>query len=60
LVFVAREKRPSLGVLFTLIAAGFAGVAVVAAGAGGSAWIIAVAAAVLAAWMGELAFRSLR
>jgi hypothetical protein len=57
---VARGKRPSLGVLFTVIAAGFAGVALVAARAGGSAWIIAVAAAVLAAWMGELAFRSLR
>ena len=54
-----RRRRP-LGVLFVLIAAGFAGVGLAAALAGGFAWVIAAAAAVLAVWMGELAFRALR
>ena len=57
---MARGKRRSLGALFVLIAAGFAGIAFVAARAGGTAWVVAAAAAVLAAWMGELAFRALR
>ena len=56
----ARAKRPSLGALFLVLAASFAGLAFVAAQAGGEAWVIAVAAGVLAAWMGELAFRALR
>ena len=55
-----RSKRPSLGALFVLLAAGFAGIAFYAAQAGGQAWVIAVAAGVLALWMGELAFRALR
>ena len=49
-----------MGVLFTLIALGFAGVAVAAAFAGGLAWVIAVAAGLLSAWMGEQAFRAFR
>jgi hypothetical protein len=53
-------RRPSLGVLFSLLAAGFLAVAVYAALTGGAAWVIAVAAAALAAWLGELAYRSLR
>jgi hypothetical protein len=53
-------KRRPLGALFTLLAAGFAAVAVYAALAGGMAWVIAAAAAVLAVWMGESAFRLLR
>ena len=57
---VARGRRRSLGVLFVVLAVGFAGIALVAARAGGQAWVIAVAAGVLAAWMGELAFRTLR
>jgi hypothetical protein len=57
---VSRGKRPSLGALFILIAAGFAGIAFVAADAGGSAWAVAFAAGVLALWMGELALRALR
>ena len=52
--------RSPLGGLFLLIAAGFAGVAVAAALAGGAAWVIAGAAALLAVWMGELALRALR
>ena len=57
---MARPSRPSLGILFALIAAGFAGVAVAAALAGGAAWVIAVAAGLLALWMGELSFRAFR
>jgi hypothetical protein len=53
-------KRRPLGALFVLLAAGFAGVAVYAALAGGGAWIVAGASAVLSAWMGESAFRMLR
>ena len=57
---VARGRRPSLGALFVLLATGFAGVALYAALAGGEAWVIAVAAAVLALWLAELAFRAFR
>jgi hypothetical protein len=49
-----------MGVLFALIAAGFAAVGFFAAREGGIAWIIAVAATVLAVWMSELAFRAFR
>jgi len=55
-----RGKRPSLGVLFMLIATGFAGIALAAALAGGTAWVIAGAAALLALWMGDLAIRAFR
>jgi hypothetical protein len=57
---VAAGKRPSLGALFLFLAVAFAGVAYTAARAGGTAWVIAVAAGVLAAWMAELAYRMLR
>ena len=57
---MARSRRPSLGVLFVLIAAGFAGIAVAAALAGGSAWVIAAAAGALAFWMADLALRAFR
>ena len=57
---MARGSRPSLGALFLLIAAGFVGIAVAAALAGGGAWVIAVASGLLAAWMGEMAFRAFR
>ena len=52
--------RSPLGALFLLIAVGFAGVAIAAGVAGGAAWVIAVAAGLLALWMGELALRALR
>ena len=57
---MARGRRPSLGVLFVLLAVGFAGIAFAAARAGGAAWVVAVAAALVAAWLGEQAFRALR
>src|SRR5262245_45757201 len=47
-------QRTLLGVLFTALAVGLALIALYAALAGGSAWVIAVAAAALAAWMGDL------
>jgi hypothetical protein len=43
-----------------MLAAGFAGIGFVAAREGGRAWVIAIAAAALAVWMAEMAFRSLR
>jgi hypothetical protein len=57
---VSRRKRPALGALFLLLAIGFAGLAYAAAVAGDAAWIVAGAAALLAVWMGEQAFRALR
>jgi hypothetical protein len=53
-------KRRPLGAFFLLLAAGFAAIGVYAAIAGGTAWIIAVAAGAIAVWMGESAFRMLR
>jgi hypothetical protein len=53
-------RRRSLGALFTLLTAGFLAIAVYAALTGGAAWVIALAGGALAAWMGELAFRTLR
>jgi hypothetical protein len=53
-------RRRPLGVLFVLLALGFAAIAVFAARAGGGAWVIAVAGSALGVWMGELAYRALR
>jgi hypothetical protein len=57
---VARGRRRPLGALFLLLTLGFAGVGFAAARAGGTAWVVALAAAALAVWMAELAFRALR
>ncbi len=57
------KQRPALGALFSLLAIAFAGVAFAAGyGAGGEAgrWIIALAAAVLAAWLASMALRAFR
>ena len=51
--------RNLLGLVFAALALGLGLVAVVAALEGGSAWVIAFAAAVLALWMGDLARRAL-
>jgi hypothetical protein len=53
-------RRRPLGVLFLLLAVGFAAIAIFAAAAGGGAWVIALASGALAAWMGELAYRAFR
>jgi hypothetical protein len=55
-------RRP-LGLLFVLLAGAYAGIAVASArGAGAAAgrWVVAAAAAALAAWMATLAWRALR
>jgi hypothetical protein len=57
------KQRPALGALFALLAVAFAGVAFAAGnGAGGQTgrWIVALAAAVLAAWLASLALRAFR
>ena len=52
-------QRRLLGLLFAALAAGLGLIAGYAALAGGSAWIVALAAGVLAIWMGDLARRVL-
>ena len=57
------KQRRALGALFLVLALGMAGIAVAAAyGADnlGAGWVIAVSAAVLAVWLGSMAFRALR
>ena len=46
--------------LFALLSLGFLAIGVYAAFTGGSALVIAVACTALGAWMGELAYRTLR
>jgi hypothetical protein len=48
-----------LGVLFLFLAVFFVGIAVTAVMAGGSAIVIAVAAAVLGLWIGSFGLRAL-
>jgi uncharacterized membrane protein len=55
---MARPKRRSLGVLFVVLTVSF--LAVTAYAAAGGAWIVAVCAGALGAWMAELSFRALR
>jgi hypothetical protein len=52
-------QRHFLGLLFMALAAGLVFIAVSSAREGGGAWVIAVAAAALAFWMGDLARRVL-
>ena len=54
-----RVQRRLLGMLFAVLAAGLGLIAVFSALEGGGAWVIALAAAVLAIWMGDLARRAL-
>jgi hypothetical protein len=53
-------RRRPLGALFAVLAAGFLFVGLYAADQGGVLWVVAVAAVLLAVWMGELAFKLLR
>ncbi len=57
--FNGEVHRRALGALFVVLAAGLALVAVFSALEGGRAWVIAIAAAALAAWMAGLAYRAL-
>jgi hypothetical protein len=52
-------QRNLLGLVFAALAVGLGLVAVFAALEGGSAWVIALAAAAIAVWMGDLARRVL-
>jgi hypothetical protein len=52
-------QRRLLGLLFAVLSAGLGLIAVFSALEGGRAWVIALAAAVLAIWMGDLARRAL-
>jgi hypothetical protein len=53
-------QRRALGLLFAVLAAGLGAIAVFSALAGGRAWVLALAAAALAFWMGSLSLRALR
>lgn len=52
-------QRRLLGLLFTALALGLGLIAVYSALEGGRAWVIALTAAALALWMGDLARRAL-
>jgi hypothetical protein len=54
----APTQRRALGVLFLVLALGFAGIAAAAATA--DQWIVVGAAAALGLWIGGLALRGLR
>jgi hypothetical protein len=56
---VAASQRRALGVLFLFLAVFFVGIAVTAVMAGGSAVVIAFAAAVLGLWIGSFGLRAL-
>jgi hypothetical protein len=53
-------QRHALGLLFAVLAAALAAIALLSAFEGGRAWVVALAAASLALWLGDLARRSLR
>jgi uncharacterized membrane protein YoaK (UPF0700 family) len=52
-------QRRLLGILFVALATGLALIAFISALEGGGAWVIALAAAALAVWLGDLARRAL-
>lgn len=52
-------QRQLLGLLFVVLAVGLGLIAVYSALEGGRAWVIALTAAALALWMGDLARRAL-
>jgi len=53
-------QRRALGLLFGVLALALGLIAVFSALEGGRAWVIALAAGVLALWLGDLARRGLR
>ena len=53
-------QRRGLGILFSVLAAAFLLVAVAATGHGARGWVIAVAAAAIAVWMGSMALSAFR
>ena len=57
--YAERVQRRLLGLLFGMLALGLGLVAVASGLQGGRAWVVAIAAAALALWMGDLARRVL-
>jgi hypothetical protein len=60
-LMAAPQQRAALGALFLFLAAAFAGVAYAAGRAAqehAALWVVAVAAAVLAVWLGTLSLRA--
>ncbi len=57
---MAARQRRALGTLFLLLAVFFAGIAIAAAWGGGTAWVIAAAAAVISLWLANMARYALR
>ena len=53
-------QRRGHGILFAALAAAFLLVAVAATGHGARGWIVAVAAAAIAVWLGSVALSALR
>jgi hypothetical protein len=53
------SQRRALGLLFAVLAAGLAAVAVFSALEGGRAWVVAFAAGVIALWLADLSRRAL-
>lgn len=53
------SQRLALGLLFLLLSFALFGIGIAAAGAGGRAWVIAVSAVALGAWLAGLAARGL-
>ena len=51
--------RSALGILFAVLAAGLALIAVYSALEGGRAWVVALTSAALALWMADLSRRAL-
>jgi len=52
------SQRRALGTLFAVLCLAFVGIAIAAADAG--VWVIALASAALAFWLGSTAWRALR
>jgi hypothetical protein len=52
-------QRRLLGILFVVLAAGLGLIALFSALEGGRAWVVALPAAALSVWMGDLARRAL-
>ena len=53
------SQRLALGLLFLLLSFALFGIGIAAAGEGGRAWVIAVAAVALGVWLAGLAARGL-
>jgi hypothetical protein len=54
------SQRRALGLLFLALGIALGAVALLSALEGGRAWVVALAAGVIALWLGDLARRALR